>query len=474
MVTTARNIQTHPWAKAIAKPGQEFSLTTLPVLAGEVPQGLKGSLYRNGPGRLQQGQMKVGHWFDGDGAVLAVHFQEGKVQATYKYVQTAGYQAEMAAGEYLYGNYGMTAPGMIWQQWRRPLKNAANTSVLALSDKLLALWEGGKPHALDLESLATQGEDDLGNSNQEFSYSAHPKRDPITGEIFNFGVSFGRQISLNIYKSEPTGKIIQSSIIPLPFGVMVHDFVLAGQYLIFCIPPVQMKTLPLLMGLSSYSDACYWKPELGTKILVVDRQTLSLVSQGEAKPWFQWHFGNGYVNPDGEVVLDLVRYSDFLSNQYLKEVATGKPETLAPGTLWQMRLNPRTGKVKNMELAVNRGCEFPVVSPLEVGQPSRYTYFSTSRMGVDFSTDLMGAIARFDYETGKLTVADLGSTRYPSEPIYAPDGDRGWILTVVYDSQSDTSEVWVYDSDRLDDEPVCRLRLPEIIPFGFHGTWKAC
>jgi carotenoid cleavage dioxygenase-like enzyme len=481
MVTSLKNPQTHSWAKAIAKPGQEFGLTTLPIITGSIPVGLKGSLYRNGPGRLQQGEMKVGHWFDGDGAILAVHFDEGEVRATYKYVQTAGYQAEMAAEKYLYGNYGMTAPGAIWQQWRNPSKNAANTSVLALPDRLLALWEGGQPHSLDLETLATQGEDDLGNSTKGFSYSAHPKRDPVTGEIFNFGMSFGRQISLNIYKSDcasaqrsdRTGQIIQSTAIPIPFGAMVHDFVLAGEYLIFCIPPVQMKTLPLLMGLSSYSDACYWQPELGTKILVIDRQTLSIVSQGEAESWFQWHFGNGYVNVDGEVVLDLVRYSDFSSNQYLKEVATGQPETLAPGTLWQMRLNPQTGTLKKMELVVNRGCEFPVVSPLEVGQPSRYTYFSSSPVGVDFSTELSGAIARFDYETGKLTVADLGSHRYPSEPIYAPDGETGWIVTVVYDSQNDSSEVWVYDSDRLDDEPVCRLGLPEVIPFGFHGTWRS-
>lgn len=475
MVTVTKKPETHSWAKAIAKPGQEFDLTSLHAITGNIPSSLRGSLYRNGPARLQQGGARVGHWFDGDGAILAVHFQQQAAKATYKYVQTIGYQAEMAAGKYLYGNYGMTAPGAIWQRWGMSVKNAANTSVIALEDRLLALWEGGLPHALDLETLQTRGEDNLGNSRQQFSYSAHPKRDPLTGEIFNFGVSFGRQMTLNVYRSDASGKIQRSARIPLEFGTMIHDFVLAGEYLIFCIPPVQINVLPLLLGLRSYSDACYWEPELGTKILVIDRHTLSVVSQGEAQAWFQWHFGNGYVNADGDVVLDLVRYEDFSTNQYLKEVATGKPETLAKGTLWQMRLNPQTGKVNEMELAVNRGCEFPVVSPLEVGKPSRYTYFATTRLGVDFSTELFGAIARFDYETGNLTVADMGSHCYPSEPIYAPDtenGDKGWILSVVYDSLQDSSEVWIYNSDRLDDAPVCRLALPSVIPFGFHGTWR--
>jgi len=62
------------------------------------------------------------------------------------------------------------------------------------------------------------------------------------------------------------------------------------------------------------------------------------------------------------------------------------------------------------------------------------------------------------------------------EPIYAPDPenlDRGWIITVVYDSKAHSSSVWVFDSDRLDDRPVCILGLPSVIPFGFHGTWRS-
>jgi len=39
-----------------------------------IPEGLRGSLYRNGPARLERGGVRVGHWFDGDGAILAVHF----------------------------------------------------------------------------------------------------------------------------------------------------------------------------------------------------------------------------------------------------------------------------------------------------------------------------------------------------------------------------------------------------------------
>ncbi|WP_017654720.1 carotenoid oxygenase family protein [Fortiea contorta] len=70
---------------------------------------------------------------------------------------------------------------------------------------------------------------------------------------------------------------------------------------------------------------------------------------------------------------------------------------------------------------------------------------------------------------------NLKQNLYPSEPQPAQDAqnpEQSWVITVVYDGNSHSSEVWVFDSDRLDDEPVGKLRLPSPIPPGFHGTWK--
>jgi carotenoid cleavage dioxygenase-like enzyme len=210
-------------------------------------------------------------------------------------VQTTGYQKETAAGKLLYGNYGMTAPGIIWNQWIKPLKNAANTSVLALPDKLLALWEGGKPYALDLQTLETCGEDDLGSLTKELSYSAHYKHDKNTGEIFNFGVSPGLNATLNVYKSDSTGKIIQTAIHELEGVPLIHDFVLAGQYLVFFISPVRLNLWPVLLGIRSYSDSLEWHPELGTQIIVIDRENLS---NGHTHSSEVWVFASDRLNAE--------------------------------------------------------------------------------------------------------------------------------------------------------------------------------
>ncbi|MEG5065323.1 carotenoid oxygenase family protein [Microcoleus sp. B3-A4] len=463
------------WAQALARPAAEFPLTQLLVKSGKIPAGFRGTLYRNGPARLQRGGMNAGHWFDGDGAILAVHFTDVGAAAVYRYVQTAGYQAEEKADKFLYSNYGMTAPGPAWLRWTKSVKNAANTSVLALPDRLLALWEGGLPHSLDLQTLETRGTEDLGSLESGSSYSAHCKRDPITGNIFNFGTTPGASTKLHLYKSDPTGKIVQQATVALDGIPLIHDFVLAGKYLIFFVPPLRLNFVPVLAGISSYSDSLEWKPELGTQILVVDSETLSLVSRGETEPWYQWHFANGFVKEDGSVAVDFVRFPDFKTNQRLKEVAAGDTRTDAQGTLWRAHLNPQTGKVTGIEELLDKPCEFPIVPASEIGQDSRYIYLAMYGPDVDIVAEVFSTIARFDTQSRNLTIADLGENRYPAEPIYVPDisSEKGWIVTVIYDGNSDSSEVWIFDSEGLDRAPVCQLELPSVIPLGFHGTWKS-
>jgi carotenoid cleavage dioxygenase-like enzyme len=476
MTTTIdKQVKQASWAKAIAKPASEFPLTQLSLISGQIPENLKGSLYRNGPGRLERGNFHVGHWFDGDGAILAVHFAEGQARATYRYVQTAGYLEEERADKLIYGNYGMTATGAWWQRFGKTSKNVANTSVIALPDKLLALWEGGLPHSLDLETLETFGIENLEGLENRLPYSAHPKRDPQTGEIFNIGVSYGKNATLNIYRSDRTGKLLKKGQTNLQGLSMVHDFVLAGDFLIFCVPPLRMNVFPVLLNLQSYSESLQWQPQEGTEILVFNRHSLELVSRNVVEPWFQWHFGNGHSDREGNVVFDLIRYPNFATNQFLKEIAFGKTKTHAKGTLWQMRLNPQAGEFLEMSELCDRGAEFPSVDPAQVGQNSRYTYLSIHRPDAVISQEIFGAIARYDYQTNTITEADLGKNRYPMEPLFAPDvsnPDRGYVITVVFDGDRECSEVWVFDSDRLDSEPVCRLALPSIVPMGLHGTWR--
>lgn len=463
------------WQKAFQK-GREFGPTPLKIISGVIPQGLRGSFYRNGPALFERGGQKIGHWCDGDGAILGVHFTNQEAMGVYRYVQTEAYKTEEKAGKFIFGSYGQTPTGPIWKQLTIPMKNSANNAVLALPDRLLALWEAGNPSALDLQTLDTLGLDEQMGLEKNLPYSAHPKKDPDTGDIYNFGVSYGTKGTLHLYRSDFTGKIQQQKTIPLDSLPLIHDFVLTAEYLVFFIPPVRLNLLPFLSKQKSFSESLSWQPSKGTEILVIDRKTFSVVSQGKTKPWFQWRFGNGYVDDLGMVIIEVVRYDNFDINQRLAEIPTGEIKTTAQGKLWQIHLDPQSAEIITMKPLFDQGCEYPTINPHLVGKPWRFTYLAVHQKEANISQELPGAIACFDYQTEKLTVANLGENRYPVSPIYAPDlknPDQGWILTEIFDGNNTCSEIWIFDADCLDVKPICKLALPYVVPFGFHGTWKS-
>jgi all-trans-8'-apo-beta-carotenal 15,15'-oxygenase len=465
------------WSTLFAQPAKPFPLTEIPVLQGKVPENLRGRLFRNGPGRLSRGDRQMGHWFDGDGGILGIYFTESGVKAQYRYVETPYFLEEEAANQLLYSGYGTLAPEKIWQRWGKPVKNAANTSVLPLGDRLLTLWEGGKPYALDAETLATLGEETLG-LNKTDTFSAHHKIQPDTGEIYNFGVTFGKDAVFQLYKCAPSGKVKQrySFTIPNFSGLpLVHDFVLAGDYVIFCVCPVRLQMLPVLLTTKSFSDTLQWRPELGTDIVICDRHSLQPISFSKQEAWFQWHFTNGCVNDQGEILLEMVRYPDFASNQQFVEIPQGKIQTKTKGTLWQYRLNPQTAEVLESFELCDYGCEFPTVHDANTGKTWDQTFMGIYRQTSDIGHELINAIASFDQKSQQLTIADMGANHYPSEPIPVqnPENpDQTWILTVIFNAPAHRSELRIYDGDRLNDDPICILELPEIIPASFHGKWQ--
>ena len=49
--------------------------------------------------------------------------------------------------------------------------------------------------------------------------------------------------------------------------------------------------------------------------------------------------------------------------------------------------------------------------------------------------------------------------------------DDGWLLSIVYDAASDSSDLVILDAQDFTAAPVARVHLPQRVPFGFHGNW---
>ena len=91
------------WASAYRTVGDELEYEA--DVEGTLPDGLRGTLFRNGPGRLERGGHAYAHLFDGDGMLVAFRFDGGgRVRVQNRFVRTAEYEAEEAAGRLLYRN----------------------------------------------------------------------------------------------------------------------------------------------------------------------------------------------------------------------------------------------------------------------------------------------------------------------------------------------------------------------------------
>ncbi|CAJ1333687.1 unnamed protein product, partial [Effrenium voratum] len=140
----------------------------------ELPEDLKGTYFRNGPGKFQAGEDTVVHEMDGDGLMLAMTFdpEEKKVCVRHRLVQTQGLlRDQFSKGMYTKGHHGTPSSGGGSLDPRRNApKHAANATMVYWENKLLACGCFGKPFEIDPACLGTVlGNEDEGSWNIENS-----------------------------------------------------------------------------------------------------------------------------------------------------------------------------------------------------------------------------------------------------------------------------------------------------------------
>lgn len=72
-----------------------------------------------------------------------------------------------------------------------------------------------------------------------------------------------------------------------------------------------------------------------------------------------------------------------------------------------------------------------------------------------------------------------GPHRFPQEPIFVPKAgatgkreDAGYLLTLVYDGETETTDLVILDGENISGGPVATVKLDHHIPFGLHGSWS--
>ncbi len=207
-----------PFDGPLAAPGAGFSgtLGTADIpLRGRLPEGLRGTLYRNGPARFKLGTTRYQHWFDGDGMVQAFRIGNGKASHRGVLLRTPKLLQEEAAWRFLYPAFGTSLPGGLPVSDADAV-NVANINLLPMAGgrELFALWEGGSALQLDPQTLAAQGFKAWSPDTRGASFSAHPRVAP-DGTVWNFGYA-GHSGKLLIYEIEAGGALKRQAVFDAP------------------------------------------------------------------------------------------------------------------------------------------------------------------------------------------------------------------------------------------------------------------
>jgi all-trans-8'-apo-beta-carotenal 15,15'-oxygenase len=436
-------------------------------IEGSMPANLVGTLYRNGPGINEVRGKPFAHLFDGHGMISQFVIDGGRVHYRNRFVRTEKYLAEKDADRPQMAGFGER--GRLRNLFGAPGNgNAANTSVVMCGDNLLALWEAGHPWALDPDTLATRGDHDFDGALKALhAFSAHPKTDPGTGEMFNFGVDYFPRARIRTYRVDPGGRLHHLQPVRLPYPVMNHDFALTSKHMVFVLDPIIADIPRLLTGRASFGGGLRWDPSKPTHIALVPRDGGSS-RMVETDTFFHFHVNNAFED-GGDTVVDLVRYDDYgIGANSLREFRTGGFNE--HGALWRLRVKP-SGEVESHELCPWQ-CEFPQHDWRRTTLGHRYAYLAGRSEGTGPQT----GIIKVDHETEAWSAHEFGDDQVAGEPIFVPRSpesgeDDGWLLTVVYSATEHRSRLVVLDARDVESDAVAVAHLRHHIPLGFHGTF---
>ena len=477
---------TNPYlAGGFAPIAQEYTLTDLTV-SGTIPDYLDGRYLRNGPNPVGEIDPAVYHWFIGDGMVHGVRIRDGKA-AWYRNRYVRGPQTAKALGEQPPRGRPVGIPGI-----------GANTNVIGHAGRTVALIEGGISCYELTDELDTVGVCDF-DGTLPGGYTAHPKRDPDTGELHAVSYAFNRGNTVQYSVIGTDGRARRTVDIEVTGSPMMHDFSLTEKHVVFYDLPVTFDArqvaagavppglrLPVRLILSALigrvripdpitarlpmpKDAdrrmpYRWNPKYPARVGVMPRDGDNAdIRWFDVAPCYVFHPMNAY--DDGSaIVLDVVRHPKMFDTD-LRGPNEGPP-TL---DRWTVDLADGNGGKLLESRFDDRGQEFPRVDERRLGKRHRFGY----AVGVRAMTS-DSVLLKHDLVGGGTATRSFGDGKQLGEFVFqssAPDAaeDDGVLMGFVYDSATDRSELAILDAQTLAD--VASIKLPHRVPAGFHGNW---
>ncbi|TQS28018.1 carotenoid oxygenase family protein [Microbispora sp. KK1-11] len=421
------------------------------VVEGTLPAELTGRLVRNSHNPLPG--VTPTHWWKGSGMVHGIRLRNGRAE---------WYRNRWVRTPALDGAPYMTEKGPDLTA------STAGTHVIEHAGRLLALCEANHPFELTPE-LETVGAYDFGGKLTTMM-TAHPKSDPVTGELHFFGSSpFPPHLVYHV--ASETGEIEFSEEVPGATASLKHDFGITEHFVVFVEGSVTFDH-------TETSGIPYsWSDDQATRIGVMPRGRggAAKIRWFDIEPGSLLHVANAYEDAEGRIVLEGPAMDRDGFRRSWKWWAGLPGHGAVPGSRSFNRrwvVDPRTDKVAE-DVIDDLVVEFPTINDDLLGRDHRYQY------SISFPDDRgVGGygVVKYDRVSGGRQVLPVGDGRLPSEAVFVPaagaaNEDDGYLLTVVSDLHADASQLLVLDATDLNRPPVATVHLPRRVVAGIHGSW---
>lgn len=459
------------------------------VAEGEIPLDLNGGFYRVGGTWKRPTRQGLYGPFTLDGMVQALTFREGRVDFKNRWIRTPKYAAEERAGTALFdwtdGDFGD------WRAfgWGEVIRNELthgvpqgtnNVNIVPFAGELLALGEQGSPPvALDPITLETTGvvpwsaQLSAGMHPKacfgDAAFTAHPKWDPETGELFGWAYS-DQQPYTTLHWVKPDGTVRSRPLDDAPYAALTHDMWLTEHFVVL---PFQ----PLIVGLDRMNDgkAFYdWRPDLPVVLALIRRDDFEAPIR-----WLTIDVEAEYVlhtlsaNHSGDILtLDAPIYDHppFPTEETNPIGQDYVPMSTTKMGRWTVDLVAGTVKSERVD---DRAVEFPKVDERFYGKPYEWGFLMAGPEMWSLRT-----VVRRNVRTGTEDSYTLKTDSPVSvfEPTFAPrsadapEAD-GYLIVPMSRFAEHLSEFLIFDTSDVAAGPIARIEMPFQIGWTPHGHW---
>jgi beta,beta-carotene 9',10'-dioxygenase len=448
---------------------EETSVDSLPV-SGRLPDWLGGALVRVTPAKLDVGDRRLDHWFDGIAMLNRFGFADGRVSYANRFIESRAYR-DSQEGEWRHGGFATDPCRSLFKRvqsvFSPDVTDNPNVNMARIGDRYIAMTETPMPVAFDPETLATAGHLEYADKLKAHVTTAHPHHDRERDELVNYHAYFSR-VSRYVLYGLPAESSARRVIAELPVKEpsYMHSFGMSERYLILAEYPLRVNPLKLALSGRPFIENYTWRADEPTRFQVFDRATGERRGTYETDAFFCFHHVNAFERGD-ELVVDLCAYEDstVIDSLYLDE--RGPRGSIPPAELRRYTIDVAGGGVRAEPLAEG-SLELPRIDYARRNtRDYSYAYFT----GAD--TGWIDRLVKVDVRDGSRSEWRADGC-FPGEPVFVREPgtdaeDAGVVLSVVLDANAGHSFLLVLDAGSF--EEIARADAPHHIPFGFHGQY---